>query len=144
MGQSFSRRDTGSAAVRPRQLFPSGDRLGLQRLGQTNIPPYDLDNLIPADGRLSGHPLPEGGDGPRGWLDRQQRGRVVAHDREAASSIRIATRLSRVTEIESRLLDLLGVEKVLWLGDGIVGDDTDGHIDDITRFVGPSTCRHGR
>jgi agmatine deiminase len=29
--------------------------------------------------------------------------------------------------------------KVLWLGEGIVGDDTDGHIDDIARFVSPDT-----
>ena len=40
-------------------------------------------------------------------------------------------------EIEKRLVDFLGVEKVLWLGEGIAGDDTDGHIDDITRFVAP-------
>ena len=33
----------------------------------------------------------------------------------------------------------LGVRKILWLGDGIEGDDTDGHVDDITRFIGPST-----
>src|SRR5690606_6958340 len=32
-----------------------------------------------------------------------------------------------------------GQEQVLWLGDGIVGDDTDGHIDDITRFVNEDT-----
>lgn len=38
-------------------------------------------------------------------------------------------------EIETYLRDYLGVRHVLWLGDGIVGDDTDGHIDDITRFV---------
>ncbi len=40
-------------------------------------------------------------------------------------------------EIEQVLRDYLGVTKVLWLGDGIVGDDTDGHIDDIARFVSP-------
>lgn len=40
-------------------------------------------------------------------------------------------------EIEHYLKDYLGVQKVLWLGEGIVGDDTDGHIDDIARFVAP-------
>ena len=41
-------------------------------------------------------------------------------------------------EIEQYLKDYLGVGKVLWLGEGIVGDDTDGHIDDIARFVAPN------
>ena len=44
--------------------------------------------------------------------------------------------LSRA-EIEEYLKSYLGVSKVLWLGEGIVGDDTDGHIDDIARFVAP-------
>jgi agmatine deiminase len=44
--------------------------------------------------------------------------------------------LSRA-EIEQYLRNYLGVEKVLWLGEGVVGDDTDGHIDDIARFVAP-------
>jgi len=43
----------------------------------------------------------------------------------------------RKDEIEEYLKSYLGVEKVLWLGEGIVGDDTDGHIDDIARFVAP-------
>src|SRR5215213_2892119 len=38
-------------------------------------------------------------------------------------------------EIEQYLKNYLNVTKVLWLGEGIVGDDTDGHIDDIARFV---------
>jgi agmatine deiminase len=41
--------------------------------------------------------------------------------------------------IEARLRDFLGVRRVLWLGDGIVGDDTDGHVDDIARFTDPTT-----
>jgi agmatine deiminase len=41
--------------------------------------------------------------------------------------------------IEDVLRDFLGVSRVLWLGEGIVGDDTDGHIDDIARFVDPAT-----
>ena len=42
-------------------------------------------------------------------------------------------------EIEEKLKTWLGVEKVIWLNKGVEGDDTDGHIDDIARFVGPST-----
>jgi agmatine deiminase len=42
-------------------------------------------------------------------------------------------------EIEQYLQDYLGVTNILWLGDGIIGDDTDGHVDDITRFVSPDT-----
>lgn len=42
-------------------------------------------------------------------------------------------------EIETYLKEFYGAEQILWLGDGIVGDDTDGHIDDITRFVNEDT-----
>lgn len=42
-------------------------------------------------------------------------------------------------DLEVALRLHLGVRQVVWLGDGIEGDDTDGHVDDITRFVGPDT-----
>ena len=42
-------------------------------------------------------------------------------------------------QIEQRLRDFLGVRQILWLGDGIEGDDTDGHIDDLARFVSEGT-----
>jgi agmatine deiminase len=42
-------------------------------------------------------------------------------------------------EIETYLRDYLNVSKIIWLGEGIVGDDTDGHIDDIARFVDERT-----
>jgi agmatine deiminase len=40
-------------------------------------------------------------------------------------------------DYERLFADYLGVRKVLWLGRGIAGDDTHGHIDDLARFVGP-------
>lgn len=42
-------------------------------------------------------------------------------------------------EIERYLSEFYGINHILWLGDGIIGDDTDGHIDDLVRFVNPST-----
>ncbi len=41
--------------------------------------------------------------------------------------------------LERVLADHLGVRHFIWLGDGVDGDDTDGHIDDLTRFVSPTT-----
>lgn len=48
------------------------------------------------------------------------------------------------SEMEGVLRDTLGITHVLWLGRGIAGDDTHGHVDDLCRFVGPRTvvlCR---
>ena len=47
-------------------------------------------------------------------------------------------------DLEAALRDNLGVRNVLWLGRGIAGDDTHGHVDDLCRFVNPKTvvlCR---
>lgn len=42
-------------------------------------------------------------------------------------------------DIELKLKQYLGVEKVIWLKEGLAGDDTDGHIDDLSRFLNKNT-----
>ena len=42
-------------------------------------------------------------------------------------------------QLEQAFHDYLGIEKVIWLNRGCAGDDTHGHVDDITRFVAPNT-----
>jgi agmatine deiminase len=42
-------------------------------------------------------------------------------------------------KLEQAFHDFLGIDQTIWLGCGIAGDDTHGHVDDISRFVGPAT-----
>ncbi len=42
-------------------------------------------------------------------------------------------------DYEKVFANQLGISKVVWLGSGVTGDDTHGHVDDITRFVSPDT-----
>jgi agmatine deiminase len=42
-------------------------------------------------------------------------------------------------QLEQTFRDYLGIEQTIWMGRGVAGDDTHGHVDDISRFVGPST-----
>lgn len=102
-------------------------------------PPYDLDDVIPAKiaerfGLPVYHPgiVMEGGS-----VDFNGKGTVLTTTACLLNPNRNPGLSQR--QIEEYLVNYYGVEQVLWLGDGIIGDDTDGHIDDITRFINEDT-----
>ena len=102
-------------------------------------PPCDLDDAIPQHvARLRGLPLFSPGIVMEGGsLEVNGRGTLLTTESCLLNPNR-NPHLTKV-QIEQHLRDFLGVTNILWLGDGIVGDDTDGHIDDLTRFVNPTT-----
>lgn len=102
-------------------------------------PPFDLDDVIPT--RIANdleikvfNPgiIMEGGS-----VDFNGAGSVLT----TTSCLLNRNRNPRLSQgqIEEYLIQYYGIEQVLWLGDGVMGDDTDGHIDDITRFVNKDT-----
>jgi agmatine deiminase len=102
-------------------------------------PPYDLDDIVPTRiaeelGLPVYHPgiVLEGGS-----IEVNGRGTLITTEACLLNPNRNPA--LRRSEIEEYLRAYLGVSHILWLGDGIVGDDTDGHVDDLTRFVAPST-----
>ena len=121
---------------------PGGDRAivnwGYNAWGG-KYPPFDLDDEIPVQvADALGLPLFEPGmilEG--GSIDVNGAGDLLTTE----ACLLHPNRNPRVAEgdIEARLRGFLGVEKITWLGDGIEGDDTDGHIDDISRFVSTDT-----
>jgi agmatine deiminase len=74
-----------------------------------------------------------------GSIDVNGRGLLLTTEECLLSSVQQRNPGLTQRQIETVLRGMLGVEKVLWLERGIVGDDTHGHVDDIARFVGPRT-----
>lgn len=102
-------------------------------------PPFDLDNEVPRRmaellgvPRQVGDMILEGGS-----IEVNGAGTLLTTEQCLLNPNR-NPQLDRAG-IERRLRDFLGVRTVLWLGEGIVGDDTDGHVDDLTRFVAEDT-----
>ncbi|MDB5285046.1 MAG: agmatine deiminase [Bacteroidota bacterium] len=102
-------------------------------------PPYDLDDVIPTliGGKLNLKVFNPGIIMEGGSVDFNGKGTLLTTTSCLLHKNR-NPQLSR-SEIEHYLVEFYGVENVLWLGDGIDGDDTDGHIDDLTRFVNADT-----
>lgn len=102
-------------------------------------PPYELDNRVPEQiatllgiRRFSPGMILEGGS-----IEVNGHGSLLTTESCLLNPNR-NPELSR-SDIEQCLRDYLGVSQILWLGEGIEGDDTDGHIDDLARFVNPRT-----
>lgn len=102
-------------------------------------PPYDLDDVIPTKiGLKLGIPvyypgiIMEGGS-----VDFNGNGTLIT-SRQCLLNPNRNPSLNQA-QIEGFLHDFYGVKQVLWVEEGIVGDDTDGHIDDTVRFVNEDT-----
>jgi agmatine deiminase len=102
-------------------------------------PPFDLDDAIPQHiARLRNLPLFSPGmilEG--GSIEVNGRGSLLTTEACLLNPNRNPDLTKQ--QIEQRLKDFLSVTNILWLGEGIVGDDTDGHIDDLSRFVNATT-----
>jgi agmatine deiminase len=99
------------------------------------FPPWDQDNAIPSRIAASlgkrvfkGDMILEGGA-----IEINGVGQLLTTEAVLLNPNR-NPKLTR-EEIEQRLRDGLGVSEILWLKQGIEGDDTDGHIDDLARFI---------
>ena len=123
-------------------VHPDGGKLVLDweyNSWGAKYPPFDLDNAIAAKvaralGLRSVRPglVLEGGS-----VDFNGAGTLLTTSSCLLNSNRNPG-LSR-KDMEQQLIRHFGVKQVLWLEHGIAGDDTDGHIDTISRFVNPST-----
>ena len=102
-------------------------------------PPYDQDDVVPT--RIANElALPVIAPGmvlEGGSIDVNGAGTLLTTEQCLLNPNRNPERTRE--EIEAALRDFLGARHILWLGQGIEGDDTDGHIDDLTRFVDPVT-----
>lgn len=122
-------RETGEVAVMDWEFNAWGGK----------FPPWDQDNAIPGKIAASlGKKVFKGGmilEG--GAIEINGLGHLLTTEAVLLNPNR-NPHLSR-EEIEAKLRDGLGVSEILWLKQGIEGDDTDGHIDDLARFVDPTT-----
>ena len=71
-----------------------------------------------------------------GAIDSDGAGRLLVSEECLLSDVQARNPGFRREDYEELFAEYLGARQVVWLGRGIVGDDTHGHVDDLTRFVG--------
>ena len=74
-----------------------------------------------------------------GSIDVNGQGTLLTTEECLLSKVQQRNPAMKRKDYEKLFADHLGIRKVIWLGSGIAGDDTHGHVDDITRFVAPDT-----
>jgi len=136
-------RDFGPILVRNESLAGTPSEFAITNWGHNawggKYPPYNSDNAVPA--YLSGYArikrfdpdmILEGGS-----IETNGKGVMLVTESVLLNENR-NPHLSKA-EIEQYLVDYLGQEKIIWLREGLAGDDTDGHIDDLSRFLDENT-----
>ncbi len=102
-------------------------------------PPFDLDDVIPT--KIGAHfnvPVFHPGIIMEGGAVEFNGAGTILTSRSCLLNENRNPHLNQ-EQIERYLRDFYGQEQILWVSDGIVGDDTDGHIDDTVRFVNEDT-----
>ncbi len=120
-------KDTGKVAITDWNFNGWGDK----------FPPYDLDNTIPEKAanvlkmeRFTSDFTLEGGA-----IESNGKGLLLTTEAVLLNPNRNGGTARKKDEVEKEIKAMLGVEKIVWFKKGIEGDDTDGHIDDLVRFV---------
>jgi agmatine deiminase len=132
-------RDSGPSFL----VAPNGGKRALVNWGYNawggKYPPYEFDDLIPVEiaAITKRHVFTPGIIMEGGSFDINGAGTLLTSEQCLLNDNR-NPQLDRAG-IEKYLGDYLNIKKVLWLKRGIAGDDTDGHIDELARFVGPRT-----
>ena len=102
-------------------------------------PPFDLDDVIPTKiGAQFGLPVYHPGIVMEGGSVEFNGKGTLLTSRACLLNENRNPQLNQ-QQIEEYLQNFYGVEQILWVNDGIIGDDTDGHIDDTVRFVNEDT-----
>lgn len=103
------------------------------------FPPWDLDNAIPSAVAKNKHlPLHRSSIvGEGGALEINSQGTLITTESVWLNANRNPD--ASKGKIEAAFKTLFGVERTVWLPAGLLGDDTDGHIDTLTRFVDDET-----
>jgi len=142
-------RDSGPIFVRDRE-----GRVGLTHWRFNGWAKYDdwhLDEKIPGRvtkllGCSQWQPEIQGQDGTKyrvvlegGSIDVNGAGAMLTTEECLLSDVQQRNPGVSREQLEKVFSDYLGIDQVIWLGRGIAGDDTHGHVDDIARFVGPET-----